>query len=67
MAAITPTERADLERAYDAWRFAADDATDALHVWISATDSARAAAFAAYRAALDREEHAAWVLAHYWR
>ena len=64
MLTITPTDSADVENAYDAWRFAADEATDALHAWISGPASARTAAFNVYRAALDREEQAARVLAH---
>jgi hypothetical protein len=67
MLAITPTDLADLENAYDAWRFAADEATDTLHAWISGPSSTRAAAFYAYRAALDREEQAARILAHHSR
>ena len=64
MLSITPTDHADLENAYDAWRFAADEATDALQAWISGPSSTRAAAFDTYRAALDREEQAARILAH---
>ena len=67
MLAITPTEIADLENAYDAWRFAADEATGALHAWISGPNSARDASFHAYRVALDREEQAAWILAQHGR
>jgi hypothetical protein len=64
MLALNPTELADLDNAYDAWRFAADEATGALHAWISGPSSARDASFQVYRAALDREEHAARILAH---
>jgi hypothetical protein len=67
MLAITPTELADLENAYDAWRFAAYEATGALHAWISGPSSARDASFHVYRAALDREEQAAWIVAHHAR
>ena len=45
MPAINPTERADRENAYQAWRFAADEAAHALRGWISGPCSARAAAF----------------------
>jgi hypothetical protein len=65
MPAITPTNPAALENAYDAWRLAADDATDALHAWTSAATSTRDAAFTTYRAALDREQRAAQILAHH--
>ena len=65
MLAITPTNPDELEIAYDAWRLAADDATDALHAWTSAPTSTRGAAFTAYRAALDREEQVAQILAHH--
>ena len=64
MPAITPTNSAELESAYNAWRLAADDATDALHAWTSAPTSTREAAFTAYRAALDREQQVAQILAH---
>ncbi len=67
MLASTSTDLADLETAYRAWRFAADEATDAVHAWISGPSSTRAAAFYAYRAALDREEEAARILAHHSR
>lgn len=62
--AINPTDPAALQNAYDAWRFAADEATDALHAWLSGPTSGGAAAFNAYQAALDREERAARILAH---
>ncbi len=67
MLGIEPTDLADLESAYQAWRFAADEAADALHAWISGPSAARAAAFYAYRTALDREEQAARILAHHSR
>ncbi|MDW5594786.1 hypothetical protein VSS74_10585 [Conexibacter stalactiti] len=49
---------------WDAWVFAAGDATRALRGWelVRGSDDA-AAAYVAYRAALDREERAADVLA----
>jgi hypothetical protein len=65
MPAINPTTPTELENAYNAWRLAADDATDALHAWISAPTSTREAAFTAYRAALDREQQVAQILAHH--
>ena len=61
---MMPTNPADLETAYDAWRLAADDATDALHAWRSSPTATRETAFTAYRAALDREQHVAQILAH---
>jgi len=47
---------------YDAWLFAAADATLALAAWRSAYRSDKPDAHAAYVAALDRESHAADVL-----
>ena len=44
---------------YDAWLFAAADATLALADWRSASSGERGDAYAAYVAALDREEQAA--------
>jgi hypothetical protein len=44
---------------YAAWRDEAADARTAYDNWGKARDSDGATAFAAYRAALDREEHAA--------
>ena len=44
---------------YDAWLFAAADATLALAAWRSACSGERGDAYAAYVAALDREEQAA--------
>jgi hypothetical protein len=48
---------------YDAWMFAEVDATLALATWRSAARPDKPAAHAAYVAALDRESHAAVVLA----
>jgi hypothetical protein len=48
---------------YDAWLFAEAEATLALRAWRMAARPAKAETSAAYRAALDREEHAARVLA----
>jgi len=47
---------------FDAWLFAEADATLALAAWRSAASSNKAAAYAAYRAALDREAQAASAL-----
>ena len=51
------------EQLWDAWAFAAMEAELALAVWNKAKHDLKAAAFAAYQAALDREEQAAAVLA----
>jgi hypothetical protein len=51
------------EDLFDAWVFAADDATRALAAWATSVHDGRDEAHAVYRAALDREEHAAAVLA----
>jgi hypothetical protein len=47
---------------WDAWLFAEADASLALRDWSCAADTDESAAYAAYRAALDREELAAVVL-----
>jgi hypothetical protein len=47
---------------FDAWQFAAADATLALAAWRTATSAQKPDAHAAYAAALDREAHAALVL-----
>jgi hypothetical protein len=47
---------------FDAWLFAEADATLALADWRSAAIGAKAAAYAAYRAALDVEAQAAGTL-----
>jgi hypothetical protein len=47
---------------WDAWAFAEIDAEFALQAWWGATGGDRASAFAAYTAALEREEQAAVVL-----
>jgi hypothetical protein len=44
---------------WDAWAFAAMEAELALDAWKSAAAELKAAAFATYRLALDREEEAA--------
>ena len=51
------------EELWDAWAFAAMEAELALDAWKKATQGLKATAFAAYRSALDREEHAAAALA----
>jgi hypothetical protein len=48
---------------WDAWAFAAMEAELALAAWKQAAREVKAAAYATYRAALDREEHAATALA----
>jgi hypothetical protein len=48
---------------FDAWLFAETDATLALAAWRSAPRAEKRDAHAAYMAALDREAHAAEVLA----
>jgi hypothetical protein len=47
---------------WDAWLFAEADASVALRDWSCAADADKSAAYAAYRAALEREEQAAVVL-----
>jgi hypothetical protein len=48
---------------WDAWAFAAMEAELALDAWRRTAHGMKAAAFATYRAALDREEQAAAALA----
>lgn len=48
---------------WDAWVFAAGDATRALGEWNEAAPGDAGVAYAVYRAALDREDRAAAVLA----
>jgi hypothetical protein len=48
---------------WDAWLFAEAEASLTLQDWSSAADEDKAAAYAGYRAALEREEQAARVLA----
>jgi hypothetical protein len=47
---------------WDAWKFAATEATLKLRIWFTAPSEHKAEAHVAYTAALDREEHAALVL-----
>jgi hypothetical protein len=47
---------------WDAWLFAAADASLALGDWTCAADAEKSDAYSAYQAALDREEQAAVVL-----
>jgi hypothetical protein len=47
---------------FDAWLFAEADATLALAAWRSAASDDKVAAYATYRAALDREAQAARTL-----
>ncbi len=51
------------EQLWDAWALAAVDAELALEAWKKAAHGLKEAAFATYRAALDREEKAATDLA----
>ena len=51
------------EELWDAWAFAAMEAELALDAWKKAAHELKAAAFATYRQALDREEQAALSLA----
>jgi hypothetical protein len=51
------------EALWDAWAFAAIEAELALDAWLKAAHSLKEATFAAYHAALDREEQAAAELA----
>jgi len=48
---------------WDAWLFAAAESGLMLHAWHVAASEQRMGAYAGYRAALDREEQAALVLA----
>ena len=48
---------------WDAWLFAEAEASLALANWCQAPDADKANAYTTYAAALDREEHAARVLA----
>lgn len=54
---------AGTEEFWDAWGFAAMEAELALAAWKRAARELKAAAFATYRSALDREEQAAAILA----
>ena len=59
-----PSSSADERRGlWDAWALAEVESKLALHAWMRAARHLKADAFAAYRAALDREEQAAVVLA----
>jgi hypothetical protein len=60
---ILDAHSVEVEDLFDAWVFAARDAELALDAWAWGTDHERATAHAVYRAALDREERAAEVLA----
>jgi hypothetical protein len=51
------------EQLWDAWAFAAVDAELALNAWRKAANDLKETAYAAYRAALEREEYAATSLA----
>ena len=55
-----------LDDAYLAWFTAEDEAERALRAWSDGSGSTRAMSYAAYRAALDREEAAARDLERLW-
>ena len=55
-----------LDDAYLAWCGAESESEAALQTWWQATDSSRSVAYAAYRAALEREEAAARDLERLW-
>jgi hypothetical protein len=57
------SEASRLEELFDAWVSAAHDARVAWETWLASATQDRADAYAGYRASLDREEHAALVLA----
>jgi hypothetical protein len=59
----TLQRRPRIENLLDAWWYAADEARWAFDVWRTSRPSDRGEAFAVYRAALDREDQAAVVLA----
>jgi hypothetical protein len=52
-----------LDELWDAWAFAAFEVQLTFDAWKAAARDIRDAAFASYHAALDREEHAAALLA----
>jgi hypothetical protein len=52
-----------IHEAWDAWSFAAMEVELAFDAWRSAAHALKAGAFEVYRAALDREEQAASLLA----
>jgi hypothetical protein len=60
--AAATTGEPPLIELWDAWAFAEIDADVALKRWWDAADGERASAFAAYRAAFEREAQAAAVL-----
>ena len=63
MFVTTLLRRTRIENLFDAWAYAADEARVALEAWRTSHPSDRAEAYVVYRAALDREGHAADVLA----
>jgi hypothetical protein len=60
--ALDAPHEARLIDPWDAWLFAAADASLALGDWSCAAEADKSDAYAAYQAALDREEQAAVVL-----
>jgi hypothetical protein len=63
VAADPAVRGADPIELWDAWLFAAADAGLMLHAWLAAATSDKSWTHAGYLAALEREEHAARVLA----
>jgi hypothetical protein len=59
----TLLRRSRIENVFDAWAIAAEEARRALEAWRMSCPGDRGEAFAVYRAALDREDQAAVVLA----
>ena len=59
MRSARDVERVRPAALFDAWLFAEADATLALAAWRSAASDDKAAAYATYQPALDREAHAA--------
>ena len=62
LSALVAPREARLIDLWDAWLFAEADVGRALGDWSCAADAEKADAYAAYRAALEREEQAALVL-----
>ena len=60
-------EWSDVSDVYCAWFNAEQESGAALRAWYAASPAARPAGYAAYRAALDREEAAARGLHRLWR
>jgi hypothetical protein len=65
--AVALKEWRDVSEIYCAWFNAEQESGAALNSWYAASPAARPAGYAAYRAALDREEAAAKELHRLWR